>query len=257
MTYNKITDNSPPAKQSGCDAERLSFFAFTLIELLFVIAIISILTALLLPALKSAKDMANKSVCIGNLKQLGGGMAFYLDNYSGWFPPWDYADANPYPRFWFSMIDYEIYGKNKSLTTNNLLDTKNPVWICPTNTSHGWGYSNLSYGYNIYLGSFVRTVANPTPNVWVNAVRRPSGIIMMGDGDGNQEYDSRIQSSYYTVGYRHNKGSNLIFIDQHVDWMRQRDTFRPGVYWDGDHFNGGSWDVKSYRLWGAEGHYSD
>lgn len=44
---------------------------FTFIELLVVIAIIVILMALFLSSLKQAKGFAKKTVCTGNLKQLG------------------------------------------------------------------------------------------------------------------------------------------------------------------------------------------
>jgi prepilin-type N-terminal cleavage/methylation domain-containing protein len=44
--------------------------AFTLIELLLVIAIIAVLIALLLPAVQAAREAARRAQCVNNLKQL-------------------------------------------------------------------------------------------------------------------------------------------------------------------------------------------
>jgi prepilin-type N-terminal cleavage/methylation domain-containing protein/prepilin-type processing-associated H-X9-DG protein len=55
--------------------------AFTLIELLVVIAIIALLMALLMPALRLAKDQASALICVNNLRQLSmGWFSYTVDN---------------------------------------------------------------------------------------------------------------------------------------------------------------------------------
>ncbi len=53
--------------------------AFTLIELLVVIAIIAILMAILMPALKRAREQGQRAVCLSNLKQLTLAWIMYAD----------------------------------------------------------------------------------------------------------------------------------------------------------------------------------
>src|SRR3954468_12138591 len=59
---------------------------FTLIELLVVVGIIAVLIALLLPALQRAREHANRTVCLGNLRQLAAAMIMYNNENKGKFP---------------------------------------------------------------------------------------------------------------------------------------------------------------------------
>ena len=88
--------------------------AFTLVELLVVIAVIAILAALLLPALSSAKQKAWTTACNSNLRQIGLGLKMFADDNNEFYPmsgsviPWGTNDI-PAPtgsgqRGWMEQI---------------------------------------------------------------------------------------------------------------------------------------------------------
>ena len=60
--------------------------AFTLVELLVVIAVIAMLLAMMLPALASARKAAYASQCASNVRQLGIATELYTHDYNGYFP---------------------------------------------------------------------------------------------------------------------------------------------------------------------------
>jgi prepilin-type N-terminal cleavage/methylation domain-containing protein len=67
--------------------------AFTLIELMVVIAIVTILAAMLMPALERARELSRRIVCVSTERQIYFGLATYAQNNDGALPDNTYRDS--------------------------------------------------------------------------------------------------------------------------------------------------------------------
>jgi prepilin-type N-terminal cleavage/methylation domain-containing protein/prepilin-type processing-associated H-X9-DG protein len=65
---------------------RSSRAAFTLIELLTVIAIIGILAAIIIPVTGKVRESARAATCAANLRQIGFATGLYAEDNKGWLP---------------------------------------------------------------------------------------------------------------------------------------------------------------------------
>lgn len=92
---------------------------FTLVELLVVISVVALLVALLLPALKSARDVAQRASCASNIRQLGMGSVVFTNDYKlqlpGPIPGYDTGNRVPaetqYPNQDFIGLMYDWQGR--------------------------------------------------------------------------------------------------------------------------------------------------
>jgi len=74
---------------------------FTLVEMLLVVAILSLLISILLPALGRSREMVRRVTCASNHAQVGGAFISYANSSRGWFPA-NAADQTGYGPALFS-----------------------------------------------------------------------------------------------------------------------------------------------------------
>ncbi len=101
--------------------------AFTLVELLVVIAVAALLVSVLLPAMAGARAAARGTVCLGNLRSIAMLTRAYADDNKGLSP----AIGVPYAATpnW-ALVIQQLAGRSGS-ASGDLYHTGNSVLVCP------------------------------------------------------------------------------------------------------------------------------
>jgi prepilin-type N-terminal cleavage/methylation domain-containing protein/prepilin-type processing-associated H-X9-DG protein len=131
------------ARETILNCKTIICKGFTLIELLVVIAIIAILAAMLLPALRGAKDMAKQISCVNNYKQVGLACELYTSD-AGWFPP--YRIGTGPTAFDVLIVDYMPDRKNVRISSVGDDSNGCSRYVCPTVPPKRKGVSNGGSG---------------------------------------------------------------------------------------------------------------
>lgn len=200
---------------------------FTLIELLVIIAIIGILAAILFPVFARAREQARKTSCASNLKQIGMALLQYRQDYDEKFPR--YGNVDNGQTGWAEKLNPYL----KSVE----------IFQCPSEAqSQLLPQCYTDYFLSLYLFEDLEGVAESTiefpsntisngetrygkSDLYCHALRGTNPTGVPSCESGNSAGDDNIQYPDILANMRrHSGGSNCLFVDGHVKWLRPEST---------------------------------
>ncbi|MBI4024431.1 MAG: substrate-binding domain-containing protein [Verrucomicrobia bacterium] len=224
---------------------------FTLIELLVVTAIISILAALMLPALKKARESANKIQCLNNMRQIALAMTMYAGENNDYLPGPRYVNGDNWVDLsWDATLIITGYLKGTYAAPNEYL--KCPVFLCPSDKiPQTWGPQRRSYSGNAGHWSYLCGWGGPNyktcrfsrivkPSEFVLLLERSDASNILGVAANNCQYWGYAISPHASnpppgTG---NPSANYAFADGSVRWLNSAAAYdfnqwsRSGVWED-------------------------
>lgn len=186
--------------------------AFTLLELLVVIATMAILLGMLLPALGKARERGKAINCVGNVRQLLMGIHQYVD---------DWNDSLPFQK---SPTWYDVVGNAYLGIDVNQMKRRDSVFTCPSDSLYiNYSATNsdklirVSYAIN---GSFPRktTTFIGMAMLKMREIKDPSVCAFLVDFAKKTSGDTLFFNSVPldSYAYRHLGSMNVGYGDGHV-----------------------------------------
>lgn len=223
--------------------------AFSLIELLVVVAIIAVLSGILLPAVGLVRDAARATRCASNLRQLQMANIQYASDWSGMFAPKYHYDADGgWSESWVYNTDLKE-SLEANTKANGSMDNLPIGLVCPLakQIQALWSPIGYAYGYNYPQASLGAKDRYLTP---LASQPRISGKVAFADAlnwgisYGYANPLSTVSSSYWFGGvpapegyarsctaYRHSRCAQVVFFDGHIERLDGQRLYQTGLWY--------------------------
>ncbi len=210
--------------------------AFTLVELLVVIAIIALLVAMLLPALRQAREAARSAQCAVEFRQMGIAIETYAMEYRG-ILPYGYWPAQT-PNTILGRLGLMMFDDGGALMGHPNAKQTGPRgarMYCPSYFNSENVDDDFLFFTRGYLGTagdqgqFPQMPNNPTAADWnarlrrIELIKSPSLAVEFYDtggawGGGRSGFNpANTQWSSRGLRLHHGNAGNVVFFDGHVE----------------------------------------